>query len=293
MALARLELTTIQRSRGRSVTAAAAYRAGARITDRRSGEISDFRRRTGVVSTALYGPLGEIAGAEREAIWNEAEAAERRRDSVVGREMLLALPTELSTDQRAALVCDFAIRLAREEGVIVDAAIHEPARRGDARNHHAHLLFSTRLAITAPDGATTFGAKTKIWDNKLTGGPRLTAWRQHFEDLVNSHLARAGSTARIDMRSLAAQGIKRSPGCHDGPLVTQTRRELASVRSKLARARTRLDGLALACRLGADVGLVEALAASMRGAVATLRRQGDVTPDTSVGRPPSSPTLDR
>lgn len=294
MALARLELGVIQRSRGRSATAAAAYRAGARIADRRTGEVHDYRRRTGVVATALFGPTGALDGGGREAAWNAAEAAERRRDAVVGRELTVALPAELSADERAALARDFATQLAREEGVLVDLAIHAPARRGDERNHHGHLLFSTRVVAVDGDGRVVFGDKTRVWDHKVTGGSRLTAWRTRFEAVTNVHLARAGSAARIDMRSLAAQGATRAPGRHDGPTRTRAKRDLAVVRTRMATVRARLDGLALAHRLGVDTGFLGAVADSMRAAAVALRLRDTSEPEIAVAtRSHIPPTPDR
>lgn len=294
MALARLELKVVQRSRGRSATAAAAYRAGTRIADLRTGETHDYRRRDGVVTTALFGPGGELDCGGREVAWNTAEAAERRRDAVVAREMILALPAELSASERVVLAHDFAAQLARDEGVLVDVAVHAPSRRGDARNHHAHCLFSTRVASVDVDGRIAFGVKTSVWDHKRTGGPHLLAWRRRFEDVVNAHLARAGSVSRIDMRSLAAQGIDRQPGRHDGPAVTRTRRDLGTVQARIASIRMRLDSLAMASRLGVDSGLVTAMAASLRAAALALRHGGDRGPEISAAsRPHALPSLDR
>ncbi len=293
MALARLELGVIQRSRGRSATAAAAYRAGTRIVDHRTDETHDYRRRAGVVATALFGPAGMLDGGGREAAWNAAERAERRRDSVVAREMTVALPAELSAGERAALARDFAAQLAREEGVLVDLAIHAPSRRGDARNHHAHCLFSTRAA-TVDGERVTFGAKTAVWDHKVSGGLRLKTWRARFEAVTNDHLARAGATVRIDMRALADQGAARVPGRHDGPARTRARRDLAAVRTRMVAVKARLDGLALACRLGVDARLMGAVADSVRAAALALRPRDAPGPEPAMTtRPQAPPTLDR
>lgn len=293
MALARLELTVVQRSRGRSATAAAAYRAGARIVDHRTNETHDYRRRIGVIATVLLGPAGPLDSGGREAAWNAAEGAERRRDAVVAREMTIALPAELSVGERDALARDFASQLAREEGVLVDLAIHAPSRRGDARNHHAHCLFSTRVATVDGD-RVTFGAKTAVWDHKVSGGLRLKTWRARFEAVTNDHLARAGATARIDMRALVDQGAARVPGRHDGPARTRARRDLAAVRTRIAAIGARLDGLALARRLGADAGLLGAVADAVRAGAAALRRPSDPGSETAApARPLAPPALDR
>ena len=81
----------------------------------------------------------------REALWNAAERAENRSNSRVAREYELALPHELSKAQRLELVRGFATEIANRHGVAVDFAIHAPHREGDTRNHHAHVLATTRV----------------------------------------------------------------------------------------------------------------------------------------------------
>jgi hypothetical protein len=51
MATFRLQISSISRSAGRRATAAAAYRAGERVRDERSGELHNFSRRRDVLHT--------------------------------------------------------------------------------------------------------------------------------------------------------------------------------------------------------------------------------------------------
>ncbi len=81
---------------------------------------------------------------DRSKLWNEAEASESRRNSVTAREWELALPSEISADDRSQITRQFAEELVSRYGVAVDVAIHAPHREGDQRNHHAHVLTSTR-----------------------------------------------------------------------------------------------------------------------------------------------------
>ena len=154
MAIFHLDVSTISRSAGRSAVAAAAYRAGARLLDARTGEVFDFARRHGIAQSFIAAPAGAPAWADdRNALWNAAEAAETRKNSTVAREWLVALPAELDAEARAQLVRDLAAELVRRYGVAVDAAIHAPSERGDDRNHHAHLLTSTRTLTAVGLGA--------------------------------------------------------------------------------------------------------------------------------------------
>ena len=216
MAIFHLSVKTVSRSAGRSATAAAAYRAGVEIADVRTGEVHDYTRRSGVESATLVLPsVVPLWAADRAALWNAAEQAETRKNSTVAREFEVALPAELPAAERARLALDFARELVARHGCVADVAIHAPGREGDHRNHHAHILLSTRRL--GPEG---FGEKTRELDDAKTGPALVREWRERFADLTNERLREAGIEARIDHRSLEAQGIDRAPTVHLGPQAT-------------------------------------------------------------------------
>ena len=112
---------------------------------RRTGEIHDYRRKAGVESAELFLPDGAPEWAtDRAKLWNAAEQSEKRKNSTVAREFEVALPSELSADQRRKLAHDFAREVVKRHGFAVDVAIHAPGKEGDTRNHHAHILCTTR-----------------------------------------------------------------------------------------------------------------------------------------------------
>ncbi len=214
VAIYHLSVKTISRSAGRSATAAAAYRAGVKIVDERTGEIHDYSRKRGVESAELILPSGAPEwAADRGALWNAAEQAETRKNSTVAREFEVALPAELSPAERQRLAHDFARELVKRHGCAADVAIHAPGKDGDERNHHAHILLTTRRL--GPDG---FTEKTRELDDQKTGF--VTAWRARWAEMVNAALERHGFAARVDHRSLEAQGIDREPTRHLGPAAT-------------------------------------------------------------------------
>ena len=216
MAIYHLSVKTISRSAGRSATAAAAYRAGVEITDKRTGEIHDYRRKGGVESAAVILPDNAPDWAhDRAQLWNAAEQAEKRKNSTVAREFEIALPAELSPAERELLVHDFTRELVARHGVAADVAIHAPGKEGDNRNHHAHILLTTRRL--GPDG---FGEKTRELDDQKTGKVLVTEWRERFAQLQNERLREAGHSVQVDHRSLEAQGIDREPTQHLGPAAT-------------------------------------------------------------------------
>ena len=214
MAVYHLSVKTIGRSAGRSATAAAAYRSGVEITDERTGEVHDYSRKSGVESATLVLPKDAPEWATHRAVlWNAAEQSETRKNSTVAREFEIALPSELSTEERQKLAHAFAREIVARHGCAADVAIHTPGREGDNRNHHAHILCTTRRLT--PDG---FGEKCRELDDRKTKA--VDQWRERFAELQNEHLERAGVAERVDHRSLKAQGIEREPTQHLGPAAT-------------------------------------------------------------------------
>lgn len=201
MASYHLAVKTVSRSAGRSATAAAAYRAGASIACEREGVVHDYTRRSGVDHAEIVLPDGAPEWAsDRTALWNAAERSETRKNSTVAREFEIALPVELDAEQRRDLALDFAREIAARHQVAVDVAIHAPGGEGDNRNHHAHLLLTTRQL--GPEG---LGAKTRELDQKQSG--EVDHWRERWAEIQNLALERAGSAERVDHRSHAERGL--------------------------------------------------------------------------------------
>lgn len=95
MAIYHFSVKTISRANGRSATAAAAYRAGEKIHDDRTGETFDYTRKSGILVSAIVTPHTVVTpdwANDRERLWNEAEKAETRINSRVAREAEIALP---------------------------------------------------------------------------------------------------------------------------------------------------------------------------------------------------------
>ena len=219
MAIYHLHIKSISRSAGRSAPAAAAYRAGERIRDERTGVLHNYSRRRDVLHSEILLPSQWIGSEphwarERSTLWNVAEAAEHRRDSRVAREIQVTLPVELSAAQRLQLSRTFSKELADRHNVVVDLAVHTPRPEGDPRNYHAHLLATTREPT-----ATGLGAKTGLDMHSVdrinrglgSGLNEIFAIRARWATLVNDAYRTAGIEERVDHRSLKAQGVDREP----------------------------------------------------------------------------------
>jgi ATP-dependent exoDNAse (exonuclease V) alpha subunit len=219
VALFYLQINSLSRGAGRRATAAAAYRAGERIRDERSRVLHNFSRRRDVQHTEIFLPehleaRGLSWARNREKLWNAAEHAEKRHNSRVAREYQVMLPAELNPTQRVALARDFARDIAERYNVAVDLAVHEPRPGGDPRNYHAHLLSTTREITPAGLGAKS-GLDLSALERRRRALPdhrqEYVNVRERWAVLVNEALREAHVEARVDHRSLAAQGIDREP----------------------------------------------------------------------------------
>lgn len=131
----------------------------------------------------------------------EQEGGERKNGRVVDK-IMLALPIELDADQRLALLRDYAAQVTQGRAPWL-AAIHDQGK--DAQNPHAHLVVRDKDTVT---GRRVVGLSEKGSTQRL---------RELWEATANAHLERAGLDARIDRRTLAAQGIDRKAQIHVGP----------------------------------------------------------------------------
>ncbi|MEN8401220.1 MobA/MobL family protein, partial [Acinetobacter towneri] len=157
-----------------------------------------FTRKDGVAHSEIVSNLDiEI---DRSELWNLAEQSENRKDARTAREWVIALPDELDADQRKDLAKEFAQSLVDRYGVIADLAIHEPSKGGNDKNHHAHIMLTTRKAELDPDNKLTLTTKTDI---ELSNAKRkslnmgttqndIKQIRETWADLANHALERAG-----------------------------------------------------------------------------------------------------
>ena len=221
MAIYHLQVKTVSRRDGRSAVAAAAYRSGEQLRDERLGIEHDYTRKQGVIETDIMAPEGVPEWVyEREQLWNAVEAAEHRKDAKVAREYEIALPHELNPEQRSELVFDYAGWLAERHQVVVDVAIHSPHREGDQRNHHAHLLTTTREI-----NCEGLGAKTRALDVSRTSSALIEEAREMWAEYCNDSLRRAQVLdQQIDHRSFERQGVEQTPTVHLGPEATAMER---------------------------------------------------------------------
>lgn len=240
MAIYHLSMKPVSRAGGRSAVASMAYRAGEKLTNERDGITHDFSRKQGVEHAEIVLPEGVSAdwARDRSDLWNAAEFAEKRKDARVAREFEIALPHELSAEQRLEAAREMAQELADRYGAAVDFAIHAPHEASDVRNHHAHILMTTRQVTEDGLGDKTYLERENKWllaHDLPTTDMQLRDLRQRWEGIANERLAMAGLDIRIDHRSHMERGLEIAPTEHMGVHATQMERRGLDV------SRARLD----------------------------------------------------
>jgi hypothetical protein len=104
--------------------------------------------------------------------------------------------------------------MVKRYGVAAEAAIHRPGAEGDQRNHHVHLMFTTRRM----DASGQLTEKTRELDVKPRSSAEVLWIRGMVEERTNQALERAGLDERIDMRSLDDQAAAAMAEFNVGPL---------------------------------------------------------------------------
>jgi Ti-type conjugative transfer relaxase TraA len=213
MAIFHFSAKVIGRSSGRSAVAAAAYRAGERLHDERIDRTHDFTNKAGVLHSEVMLPKGAPeAFADRATLWNAVEAAEKRKDAQLAREVEFALPRELSKKDNVKLAREFVKAEFVEKGMIADINVHWDIGENGKAKPHAHVMLTMR--DVTKDG---FGTKVREWNKTAL----IEKWRERWADHVNRALAERDIDARIDHRSLEAQGIALEPQDKIGPAASR------------------------------------------------------------------------
>ncbi|OWV71202.1 conjugal transfer protein TraA [Rhizobium sp. R339] len=270
MAIMFVRAQVISRGAGRSIVSAAAYRHRAQMMDEQAGTSFSYRGGTGELmheELALPDDIpdwlrsaisGQSVSKASEVFWNAVDAFERRADAQLARELIVALPEELTRAENIALVREFVSDNLTSKGMIADWVYHD--KDG---NPHIHLMTTLRplteegfgpkkVAVSGEDGkplrvVTTDRPNGRIV-YKLWAGDKETmkAWKISWAEAANRHLALAGHDIRLDGRSYAEQGLDGIAQKHLGPekaALARKGRELHFAPADLARRQEMADRL--------------------------------------------------
>ena len=203
MAIYYLHVKVIGRKSGSSAVASAAYRSGSRLRDKRLDRSHDFSAKRGVVHSEVMLPENAPeAWGDRERLWNDVEAFEVRKDAQLAREVEFAIPREMTQAQGIELARDFVQSEFVDRGMIADLNVHWDIGEDGMPKPHAHVMLTMRAV-----DKNGFGQKEREWNRT----EMVEHWRERWAELANERLAELDIDARIDHRSLEAQGIALEP----------------------------------------------------------------------------------
>lgn len=237
IAIYHCSIKIVSRGKGKSAVAAAAYRAGEKLTNEWDGLTHDYTRKGGVVhSEIILPPHAPPSFSDRSTLWNSVELYEKSNNSQLAWEVEIALPVELSREEQTRLVREYCSSQFVSKGMCADFNIHDTGNG----NPHAHILLTMRPLDEK--GAWTAkskkeyeldenGEKIKLpsgryksrkvdlvdWNNQ----ENAELWRKAWADMANSFLEQAGHSERIDHRSFERQGIDDIPTVHVGVAASQ------------------------------------------------------------------------
>ncbi len=195
----------VSRSTGGNACRKASYNQREELRCERTGEVFSFKERGDNVHHEIILPIGADARfIDSAVLWNEAERCEKRKDSQVAKEFVIALPDnkEITFEDRIELSRMFA-SIFVEKGVAVQLDIHEP--HDGEKNWHTHFLVTTRRF--SEDGQTFFSKKATDLDPVFRNGVVVEAdvWGEIWRDLQNTYFEEKGYDLRVDPIGIVPQ----------------------------------------------------------------------------------------
>ena len=225
------DIKIVQRSNRQSAVAAAAYQSGERLFSEYDQKQKYYAEKRGIVHTEIMlPPHAPPEYADRNTLWNAAEAIEKQWNSQLARRIVLAIPREIPPEQHADLLRDYCREFFVSKGMIADFAIHDK----EDGNPHAHILLTMRAMdetgkwlydldengerIRLPSGNwKSHKEDTVDWNDQKYG----EMWRQGWAAAANRYLEANDRPERLDLRSYERQGLDKIPTVHMGPAVSQ------------------------------------------------------------------------
>ena len=237
------EITIVQRSQRQSAVAAAAYQSGEKLFCEYDQQVKHYPEKRGIVHNEILLPANAPRSyADRNTLWNAAEAVEKQWNSQLARRFVAALPREVPMELLPQMVKEYCEEHFVSKGMCCDFAIHDPDPPG--HNPHCHFMLTMRAI---DENGKWLPKSRKVYDLD-ENGERIKLpsgrWKSHKEDTVdwneqyhaeewrhgwevvqNKYLELAGSPERIDMRSYERQGLDIIPTVHMGTAVSALERK--------------------------------------------------------------------
>lgn len=232
MAIAFARVTIHSRSKGHSAVAASAYRTATKLYDERTGITYDYSNRSEIAFSEIMLPHGASEQFHnREFLWNEVERSEKRINSQLCKDVVLALPKELTTIQHIELARRFAQLHFVDNGLVCDVAIHDD----DDGNPHAHILVTLRRL----EGQHFSKYKARDLNPQFAKGfiVEQDYWHDEWRSFQNDYFQEMEIGLTVDLNHLIAE--KHAGRSHDAAPYLHEENKLI----KMAREELALDSL--------------------------------------------------
>lgn len=222
MAIFHMNFSNISAGKGRSAIASASYRSGEKLHSDMEGKNYFYARDIMPENYILAPNNAPDWVTNREKLWNEVEAVDRKSNSRYAKEFNVALPVELTEKEQKKLMLEYVKNTFVNEGMVADIAIH----RDHPENPHAHVMLTNRPFNS--DGTWGLKSKTqyikdekgnqlltksgfpkqrKIWLVDWDKKGKVEQWRKEWAKSVNRVFEQKNMPDRISEKTLNEQGI--------------------------------------------------------------------------------------
>jgi len=184
---------TTKTGKSKSSLYLAAYNAREKLKDELTGLTFDYTKKTDLYKSGIILPEGAPARFyNRATLWQNCEAAEKRKDSQICRHAIISLPAELNGEQNEALLKKYLKKNFINKGMIADYAIHDINKKP-----HAHIMLTMRKC----ENGGFSKKKAREWND-----PKLAeVWRRQWALIVNKTLRENGHNNTITHLSFLRQ----------------------------------------------------------------------------------------
>src|SRR5699024_9289938 len=211
-----------------SAVAMASYRSGEKLYSLKDGETKSYRKRFVEPESFIMKPDNAPEWTlERERLWNEVEEFENRDNARLSRNILIALPNDMTHEQQRKVTEEYIKNNFVDAGMVADTSIH----RDDENNPHAHIMLTvrefdengnweTRKSKRVPkldeEGNQIYNSKgwretqsVKLndWDSRN----KLLEWRKNWSEILNEKSKDYGLDKTYSHKSFKDQGKIEKP----------------------------------------------------------------------------------
>lgn len=195
----------VSRSSGGNACLKASYNERSIILCERTGEVFNFKAREGnVYHNVLLPENVDSIFKDSVYLWNAVEKAEKRKNSQVAKEAVLALPDdlEITLDHRIEMTESFVKTHFVDKGLAAQIDIHAPHE--NEKNWHAHVLVTTRRF---KENGLELGEKARDLNQQVRKGHVVEGWDigDAWKDHQNAFFIEKNIDLKVDPIGIVSQ----------------------------------------------------------------------------------------